>query len=106
MTFRWQRRLGMRLEGKIAVIIGVGQGLGEGVGIRANCIPPGLMDTPMTVDTRARAGNRSRAEVAVARGARLPLRGCMGTAWEVGQWRTPPCLRRGQFHHRGGAPGR
>src|SRR6267378_1544969 len=29
-------------------------------GIRANCILPGLMDTPMAVDTRARASNRSR----------------------------------------------
>ena len=27
-------------------------------GIRANCILPGLMDTPMAVDTRARASNR------------------------------------------------
>ena len=32
-------------------------------GIRANCILPGLMDTPMAVDTRARATNRSRAEI-------------------------------------------
>ena len=31
-------------------------------GIRANCILPGLMDTPMAVDTRARARNRGRAE--------------------------------------------
>ena len=29
-------------------------------GIRANCILPGLIDTPMAVDTRARASNRSR----------------------------------------------
>jgi len=48
-------------------------------GIRANCILPGLMDTPMAVDTRARASNRSRAEVA----ARVPLRGKMGTGWDV-----------------------
>jgi hypothetical protein len=45
-------------------------------GIRANCILPGLMDTPMAVDTRARASNRSRAEVAAeqnraAEGARI-----------------------------------
>jgi NAD(P)-dependent dehydrogenase (short-subunit alcohol dehydrogenase family) len=52
-------------------------------GIRANCILPGLMDTPMAVDTRARAGNRSRAEVAAERDARVPLRGKMGTAWDV-----------------------
>ena len=52
-------------------------------GIRANCILPGLMDTPMAVDTRARARNRSRAEVAAERDARVPLRGRMGTAWDV-----------------------
>ena len=52
-------------------------------GIRANVILPGLMDTPMAVDTRARATNRSRAEVAAERDARVPLRGRMGTAWDV-----------------------
>ena len=52
-------------------------------GIRANCILPGLMDTPMAVDTRARASNRSRAEVAADRHAKVPLRGQMGTAWDV-----------------------
>jgi NAD(P)-dependent dehydrogenase (short-subunit alcohol dehydrogenase family) len=52
-------------------------------GIRANCILPGLMDTPMAVDTRARESNRSRAEVAAERDARVPLRGRMGTGWDV-----------------------
>jgi NAD(P)-dependent dehydrogenase (short-subunit alcohol dehydrogenase family) len=52
-------------------------------GVRANVILPGLMDTPMAVDTRARATNRSRAEVAAERDARVPLRGKMGTAWDV-----------------------
>jgi NAD(P)-dependent dehydrogenase (short-subunit alcohol dehydrogenase family) len=52
-------------------------------GIRANCILPGLMDTPMAVDTRARASNRSRAEVSAERDARVPLRGRMGTGWDV-----------------------
>ena len=52
-------------------------------GIRANCILPGLMDTPMAVDTRARVSNRSRAEVAAERDARVPLRGKMGTGWDV-----------------------
>ena len=52
-------------------------------GIRANVILPGLMDTPMAVDTRARASNRSRAEVAAERDARVPLRRKMGTAWDV-----------------------
>jgi NAD(P)-dependent dehydrogenase (short-subunit alcohol dehydrogenase family) len=52
-------------------------------GIRANVILPGLMDTPMAVDTRARASGKSRAEVAAARDARVPLRHRMGTAWDV-----------------------
>jgi NAD(P)-dependent dehydrogenase (short-subunit alcohol dehydrogenase family) len=52
-------------------------------GIRANVILPGLMDTPMAVDTRARAGNRTRAEVAAERDAKVPLRHKMGTAWDV-----------------------
>jgi NAD(P)-dependent dehydrogenase (short-subunit alcohol dehydrogenase family) len=52
-------------------------------GIRANAILPGLMDTPMAVDTRARASNRSRAEVAAERDAQVPLRHRMGTAWDV-----------------------
>ena len=52
-------------------------------GVRANVILPGLMDTPMAVDTRARASNRSRAEVAAERDAKVPLRRRMGTAWDV-----------------------
>jgi NAD(P)-dependent dehydrogenase (short-subunit alcohol dehydrogenase family) len=52
-------------------------------GIRANVILPGLMDTPMAVDTRARKTGKSRAEVAAMRDARVPLRRKMGTAWDV-----------------------
>src|SRR6516164_8576332 len=52
-------------------------------GIRANVILPGLMDTPMAVDTRAREFKKSRAEVAAERDAKVPLRGKMGTAWDV-----------------------
>lgn len=52
-------------------------------GIRANVILPGLMDTPMAVDTRARASGKSRAEIAAQRDAQVPLRGRMGTAWDV-----------------------
>ena len=52
-------------------------------GIRANVILPGLMDTPMAVDTRARSWGKSRAEVAAERDARVPLRGRMGSAWDV-----------------------
>jgi len=51
--------------------------------IRANVILPGLMDTPMAVDTRAREWGRSREDVAAERDARVPLGGKMGTAWDV-----------------------
>ena len=54
-----------------------------GHGIRVNVILPGLMDTPMAVDTRARKTGKSRAEVAAMRDARVPLRHKMGTAWDV-----------------------
>ena len=37
----------------------------------------------MAVDTRARASNRSRAEVAAERDAKVPLRGRMRTAGDV-----------------------
>jgi NAD(P)-dependent dehydrogenase (short-subunit alcohol dehydrogenase family) len=52
-------------------------------GIRANAILPGLIDTPMAVDTRARVTGKSRAEIAAMRDARVPLRRRMGTAWDV-----------------------
>ena len=52
-------------------------------GIRANVILPGLMNTPMAVDTRARAFKKSRAEVEADRDAQVPLRHRMGTGWDV-----------------------
>jgi len=52
-------------------------------GIRANVILPGLMNTPMAVDTRAREFNKTRAEVEAERDSRVPLRRKMGTAWDV-----------------------
>ena len=52
-------------------------------GIRANAILPGLMDTPMAVDRRAAATGRPRAEIAAERDAKVPLRGKMGTGWDV-----------------------
>ena len=52
-------------------------------GVRVNAILPGLMNTPMAVDTRARTWGKSRAEVEAARNARVPLRKRMGTAWDV-----------------------
>ena len=52
-------------------------------GIRANVILPGLMNTPMAVDTRAREFGKSRAEVEAERDAKVPLRKKMGTGWDV-----------------------
>ena len=52
-------------------------------GIRANVILPGLMNTPMAVDTRARTFKKTRAEVEAQRDAQVPLRKKMGTGWDV-----------------------
>ena len=52
-------------------------------GIRANVILPGLMNTPMAVDTRAREFKKTRAEIEALRDAQVPLRKKMGTGWDV-----------------------
>jgi NAD(P)-dependent dehydrogenase (short-subunit alcohol dehydrogenase family) len=52
-------------------------------GIRANVILPGLMDTPMAVDTRVETTGKSRGEIVAERNARVPLRGKMGTGWDI-----------------------
>lgn len=52
-------------------------------GIRANVILPGLMNTPMAVDTRAREFRKSRVEVEAERDSKVPLRHKMGTGWDV-----------------------
>ena len=52
-------------------------------GIRANVILPGLMNTPMAVDTRARTFKKTRAEVEAERDSHVPLRQKMGTGWDV-----------------------
>lgn len=52
-------------------------------GIRANTLLPGLLDTPMAVDTRAATFGKSRDQVVEERNARVPLRNRMGTAWDV-----------------------
>jgi len=52
-------------------------------GIRANVILPGLMNTPMAVDTRAREWHKTRAEVEAERDRQVPLRKKMGTGWDV-----------------------
>ncbi|MFQ5380303.1 MAG: SDR family NAD(P)-dependent oxidoreductase [Dehalococcoidia bacterium] len=52
-------------------------------GIRVNCILPGLMNTPMAIEPRVAQGT-PREEVVAARDRRVPLRGKMGTGWDVG----------------------
>ena len=51
-------------------------------GIRANGIMPGLIDTPMGVDSVANASGIPREQLAQERAARVPL-GRQGTAWDV-----------------------
>jgi len=52
-------------------------------GIRANCILPGLINTPMAIENRITELGLSREEVIAARNAQIPLRGKMGTGWDV-----------------------
>lgn len=52
-------------------------------GVRVNAILPGLMDTPMAVDTRVRATGRTRAEIVAERDSHVPLKGGMGSGWDV-----------------------
>ena len=50
--------------------------------IRVNAIMPGLIDTPMAVETRARQFNKSRDELLAERNAKVPLQR-QGTGWDV-----------------------
>jgi NAD(P)-dependent dehydrogenase (short-subunit alcohol dehydrogenase family) len=52
-------------------------------GIRVNSILPGLMDTPMAIERRARERNVSREVIRAERDQAVPLRGKMGTGWDV-----------------------
>jgi NAD(P)-dependent dehydrogenase (short-subunit alcohol dehydrogenase family) len=52
-------------------------------GIRANAILPGLIDTPMAIERRARERNVDRDTVRRERDDRVPLLRRMGTAWDV-----------------------
>jgi len=52
-------------------------------GIRANVILPGLMDTPMAVDTRVAALGKTREEIVAGRDAKVPLGRKMGTGWDI-----------------------
>jgi NAD(P)-dependent dehydrogenase (short-subunit alcohol dehydrogenase family) len=52
-------------------------------GIRVNAILPGLMDTPMAIERRARERGVDREIVRRERDATVPLGQKMGTAWDV-----------------------
>ena len=52
-------------------------------GIRVNAIMPGLIETPMAIETISARRGISKEELIRERNARVPLRGQMGTAWDV-----------------------
>ncbi len=52
-------------------------------GIRANCILPGLMNTPMAIEGYSTSLGQSREKTIADRDARVPLNQKMGTAWDV-----------------------
>ena len=54
-----------------------------GDGIRVNAIMPGLIDTPMGVDAAAREFGLDRDRYAAVRDETVPLKGGMGSAWDV-----------------------
>jgi NAD(P)-dependent dehydrogenase (short-subunit alcohol dehydrogenase family) len=54
-----------------------------GDGIRVNAIMPGLIDTPMGVDAVAREFGLDRDQYAAVRDETVPLKGGMGSAWDV-----------------------
>ena len=53
------------------------------VGIRVNTLMPGLIDTPMGVDAVAREFGLDRDRYAEARNEAVPLKGGMGSPWDV-----------------------
>ena len=53
-------------------------------GVRCNAILPGLIDTPMGVGGTAERDGRDMAAQRSARNAMVPLKGGMGSAWDVG----------------------
>lgn len=50
--------------------------------IRVNAIMPGLISSPMAVETRSKSWNKSREELLAERSAKVPL-GRAGSAWDV-----------------------
>jgi len=52
-------------------------------GIRVNAVMPGLMDTPMAIESISEAVGVSREDLRAARDRQVPLNNKMGTAWDV-----------------------
>ena len=52
-------------------------------GIRVNAIMPGLMNTPMAIESIAAARHMDKQELIAARDRQVPLGGKMGSAWDV-----------------------
>jgi NAD(P)-dependent dehydrogenase (short-subunit alcohol dehydrogenase family) len=52
-------------------------------GIRVNAIMPGLINTPMAIEGHAKARKMAKGDLIRERDAQVPLRGKMGTAWDV-----------------------
>jgi len=48
-----------------------------------NTIMPGLIDTPMAIEGMSAARGISRADLRAERNAQVPLKGGMGTAWDI-----------------------
>lgn len=52
-------------------------------GIRANTIMPGLLDTPMAIESHHKGSGKSRDVLRAERDAAVPLANRMGTAWDT-----------------------
>lgn len=52
-------------------------------GVRVNAIMPGLINTPMAIEGHMKSRNVAKEDLIRERDAQVPLRGKMGTAWDV-----------------------
>ncbi|MEM9621734.1 MAG: SDR family NAD(P)-dependent oxidoreductase [Pseudomonadota bacterium] len=52
-------------------------------GVRANVIMPGLLDTPMAIESHTQATGVDRDALRESRDRQVPLKNKMGTAWDV-----------------------